>query len=194
VKITSRTLAVVMMGLVSVGFGAGSASAATIDVGLFFMPGGSSGGPPVTPGAGTTSFQLWVDDSNAVGGGAFGIADIKIISNGGLSMNTFAPTTNVNLGIFSLVGNTLTIPNALGITLTAGAFELGTLNVVNAGGAGDITLFSGDYVSGTGTAQTTFNTLPQVLAFQPIPEPGSILLLGVGLGGLGLLIRRSRES
>src|SRR6516164_8771065 len=100
--------------MLSAGLGVGSASAAPLDVGVYLLP-----------------------------GGAVGTADIKILSSGGLSMNTFAPTTNVNGGIFSLVGNTLNIPNALPITLTAGAFELGTINVVQ-GGAGDITLFSGD--------------------------------------------------
>src|SRR5215472_8348204 len=96
-KITSRTLAVVMTGLaLSVGFGVSSASAALVDIGFFFMPGGSSSGLPVIfANPGTTNLQLWVDDSNAVGGGALGIADIKIVSGGVLSMNTWAPNTNV---------------------------------------------------------------------------------------------------
>src|SRR5215472_6091138 len=160
-KITSRTLAVVMTGLVlSVGFGAGSASAVPVDVGFYFIPGGSSGGAPITPPTGTTNYQLWVDDSNAVGGfGAISISDIKIVSNAGLSMNTWAPNSNVQNS--NLSGNTLTITSELGIILTAGAFELGTINVVNAG-VGDITLFSGDYLSGNSILVTM--TLPQTLA------------------------------
>ena len=186
-----RKLAAVAAGCVLiVGFGAGSASAAAVDIGFFFMPGGSSGGAPITVPGGTTNLQLWVDDTNAVGGGAFGVADIKIISGGVLSMNTWAPNTNV--GTSSLIGNTLNIANALGITATAGAFELGTINVVNAGGVGDITLFSGDYLSAASSLQVTM-TLPQTLA-AVVPEPGTLLLLGMGIGGLGVLIRRSRES
>ena len=67
------------------GLGVGSASALTFP---FYLTPGGSPGVSVTPGAGATAYQLWVDPS-AITGGTFGF-DWDIYANGSLTMTAFA--------------------------------------------------------------------------------------------------------
>jgi hypothetical protein len=63
-EITSRTFAAVVTRLVlSLGFGAGSSSAAPLDVAVYFSPGASNG----LVGHGTSAYSLIVHPTNAPG-------------------------------------------------------------------------------------------------------------------------------
>jgi len=68
------------------------------------------------------------------------------------------------------------------------------MTIANSGsGPGDVTLWSGD---GLDTNFNQFNdTVPQVLALAA-PEPGTVLLLGAGLGTLAVAVgvRRARVT
>ncbi|HKE11501.1 MAG TPA: PEP-CTERM sorting domain-containing protein [Myxococcota bacterium] len=71
-------------------------------------------------------------------------------------------------------------------------FEIGTVTVVNSGaGAGDITLWTGDYLA-SDLITIVPATAPQILA-QVIPESGTLVLMGVGLGGLAVAVRAHRQ-
>jgi hypothetical protein len=72
------------------------------------------------------------------------------------------------------------------------ALDLGTTTVKNIGsgpGYGDITLFAGDYVDSNFALQPA--TAPQVLG-SIILEPGTLALLGVGIGRLAVVVRARR--
>jgi hypothetical protein len=135
-------------------------------------------------------YQLWVDPS-AITGGTFGF-DYSIFGAGGLKMTAFTAnaaallTNNLNTTANSMLGN--------GGDTNAGNFtplEMGTLTVVASGAPGDITLWTGDYVDST-ILNLFPATAPQILALV-VPEPGTLVLLGVGVSGIAILVRRSRR-
>jgi hypothetical protein len=72
-------------------------------------------------------------------------------------------------------------------------FELGSMTIANDGsGPGEVTLWTGDYLDAKFNDRNA--TLPQVLAIAA-PEPGTLLLQGVGLGGLvAVQARRPRPK
>jgi hypothetical protein len=173
------------------GLGAGSASAVTLP---FFLTLDGTNGGTVTPPVGSTVYQLWVDPS-AIAGGTFGF-DFSIFGAGSLKMTAFAAnpaaivTPNLNTTGNFFLGNAGDTNNG-----NFTALEIGTLTVNNTGPLntpGDITLFTGDYVDSNFAGVPA--TAPQILALvTAIPEPGTLLLLGVGVSGLAILVRRSRS-
>ncbi len=86
----------------------------------------------------------------------------------------------------SLMGIPLTVTYTMSWATVASATGAG--GTVGTPNSGTITLVSPVYVSALGNVLPTFATLQ----IHFIPEPGTFLLLGAGLGGIALLRRRRR--
>jgi len=133
---------------------------------------------------------------------------------GGLGTNVTGLTTD----LFSFSFDTVSVPGSTKLwdTTTPGELLNGTIMgapMVTNSGAGiqfdvlwDLTLapqiasFLGMSNSGTGVSQVTFETADGSVDFanvriaSPIPEPGTIALLGAGLLVCGRLLRRKKEG
>jgi hypothetical protein len=135
-------------------------------------------------------FQLWVDPS-AISGGTFGI-DGQLQAAGTLKMTAFAGiAANGTTGNLNTTSQNLNFVSGDAVNGNSVPFEIGTVTISNGGGpAGDVTLFTGDYIA-SDFITTVPATTPQILA--GMPEPGTLVLLGVGLGGLAAIARARRQ-
>jgi hypothetical protein len=134
-------------------------------------------------------YGLWVD-SSAISGGTFGF-DWNIIGAGDMKVTAFTPNPAALL-TFNLNTTADTFQGSRGDRINGNftPLELGTLTISLAN-VGDITLWTGDYIDAN--HNTLSATAPQVLAITFIPEPGTLLLLGVGMGGLAVAVRARRQ-
>ncbi len=129
-------------------------------------------------------------DGGGVRGGIFTFAAIAIIATGDLTLNAFNCSVLVGCTSNLRPDGSLTVSGGDGIETLEGILSLGLLSISGSngtvmlvGGVGDYTPFS--FVS--------HEVRPFTLAsVTPIPEPGSFVLLGLGLGALAGLRRRAR--
>src|SRR5215469_10225763 len=129
--------------------------------------------------------------------------DGNVVANGSLTMTDFSPITGApafttsNLQPCPVTLNAIHYQNCSTVLLFVAGdaingnstpFEIGTMTIANDGsGPGDVTLWTGDYLDANfkdlhGTGPQAPQTL-QTLAIAA-PEPGTLLLLGVGVSGL----------
>ena len=196
--------------------GVGSASADPIPF-VYLVPTGPTTVPTVVP-VGTSTVQLWVDPSGVNAPGCTpqlpgqGLPTcvgtynetVNVVANGSLTMTAFSPitgapaftTSNLQPCPFGVIQNCSTVllfvaGDAINGNFTP--FELGSMTIANDGsGPGEVTLWTGDYLDAKFNDRNA--TLPQVLAIAA-PEPGTLLLQGVGLGGLvAVQARRPRPK
>jgi hypothetical protein len=188
------------------GFASSATASATID--LIWTSSGNGSADLLSSGATDTLSVILTAGPNDSWGGGMTVDYTEVapyMSVIGYTVTPFTMPLPFNLGVTADSGLMVTNINAAGglgagQTLFSGAsFILGTVtfqrNAVP--GAGALTIFStltgtdhilngidGTVIDGT----TTFNNATAVTA---IPEPGTISLLGMGLGGLYVVGRRS---
>ncbi len=193
-----------VIGLVTLAGFAGSASAsATVDL-IWVTSGTDTTSNVVTSSNITLNVVLTAGANGSLGGalsvdytaltGDFTIISFSSVTSVPLNVSIGAPSNsgtqinNLNAACFgpcgllagqSAVIGTVTFHNNTGnpgsFTLTSGAFFF--TDAILDGGGGDI------------TGSTTFNS-----GFAVVPEPGTLSLLGMGLGGLYVVGRRSSRK
>ena len=131
--------------------------------------------------------------STAEGGVLFSFGPLIIIATGTLQIEMFDEQMDCLFG--GCFANVLGLPGSISLGTTG-------LTVAEQTGVHDLAILRISGLSGTVEIQaggnytpfdfTSTEFAPFVLAtVTPIPEPGTLLLLGVGLGGLAYLRRRS---
>jgi hypothetical protein len=201
------------VGLVSglaalVGFAGSANASATID--LVWASTGTNTASFLSSGAtDTVSIILTAGPNDSIGAGV----TIDYSALGALftvtafSSTAFTMPLPFNLGSTVDTGTMITNINAAGglgpgQTLLSGAsFTLGTITfqrtaVVGTGSFALSTILTGsDHVlDGTGTIIDGTTTFNGGFAVAPVPEPGTLSLLGMGLGGLYVVGRRSSQK
>ena len=190
---------------VAFGLAMGSASANPVPF-VYLVPTGPTTVPTLVP-VGTTTYQLWVDPSgvNAPGCtpqlpgqglptcvGTYG-EDGNVVAHGSLTMTAFSPIPDAPaLTTSNLQSSTVLYADAGdAINGNSTPYEIGTMTIANDGsGPGDVTLWSSDITDANFKDQ--FITVPQTFAIAA-PEPGTLLFLGTGLGGLAAAVRARRK-
>ncbi len=160
----------------------------------FFLDGAGQGNTLELVGSLTNELlTLRFNASTGEGGGIFDFSVLRITATGGLMIGPFN-----NFADCRLVAGCFVTPELPGlISLGSAALSVGEqtgvhdLAILTISGVGTLQIESGNYTPHSEFA--TFEVAPFTLASVTlIPEPGSFVLLGLGLGALAGLRRRAR--
>ncbi len=160
----------------------------------FFLDGAGQGNTLDLVGSLTNELlTLRFNASTGEGGGIFDFDNLRITATGGLMIGPFDNFADCRLSAGCFV--TPELPGlirlgsaALSVGEQTGVHDLAILTI---SGLGTLQIESGNYTPHSEFA--IFEVAPFTLAsVTPIPEPGSFVLLGLGLGALAGLRRRAR--
>jgi len=150
----------------------------------------------------TSTLTVFDLASITVSGGTAGQSISFVLSDSGIILNTLATTPNI------VVTQTLTGANLTGTVINSGDVKINGTSVsgiaASADGSGNVVTTGLDTIGGTYTLDELVNltfveanssiSLDDNVKISPVPEPGTMVLLGAGMLGVAIFGKRRMNN